>query len=183
VGRPTLFTDVEENQLVQWIQECETNHQPQTKVQVLQKVQEVLAIKTENLAVDIPSEQWWRKFRKRHSILTIKKVCLVVQKPMTLNQPMKIEHRRLKAVQDEDTIVTFREALKSLMTTHKYPPSNIWNFDETPFGLDVVASQVVATKGKKKLYHCTVDRTSNITCLPIVNAAGFHLKPLIIFKG
>lgn len=43
--------------------------------------------------------------------------------------------------------------------------------------------KVVSLKKTKKQYSCSVDRSSNITCLVTVNAKGEHLKTLVIFKG
>jgi len=77
-GGQALLTPKEEEDLQDWILLCDANNTPQTKSQILLKVQEVLSIKKGDDR--IPSNSWWKSFRKRHPQLVIKRVsCSSIQ--------------------------------------------------------------------------------------------------------
>ncbi|KAI5058360.1 hypothetical protein GOP47_0026530 [Adiantum capillus-veneris] len=71
-----------------------------------------------------------------------------------------------------------------LYDENKYPPSNIWNADETGFqGSRDKGMKILAKKGTKSVYGITCDSREWMTVLCCVNAAGHAIPSYYIFKG
>jgi len=85
---------------------------------------------------------------------------------------------------DFSTIKSYFNNLGDLLRKHKYPPSAIYNVDETGFSIGssrksvVLLDQLNQYREKKQ-----PGRQEWITSLECVNAAGVTLPPCLIFKG
>jgi hypothetical protein len=85
---------------------------------------------------------------------------------------------------DFSTIKSYFDNLGELLREHKYPPTAIYNVDETGFSIGssrksvVLLDQLDKRREKKQ-----PGRQEWITSLECVNAAGVTLPPCLIFKG
>jgi hypothetical protein len=85
---------------------------------------------------------------------------------------------------DFSTIKSYFDNLGELLREHKYPPSAIYNVDETGFSIGssrksvVLLDQLNQRREKKQ-----PGRQEWITCLECISASGVTLPPCLIFKG
>jgi hypothetical protein len=85
---------------------------------------------------------------------------------------------------DFSTIKSYFDSLGEVLREHKYPPSAIYNVDETDFSIRsssksvVLLDQLNQRREKKQS-----GRQEWITCLECVSASGVTLPPCLIFKG
>lgn len=106
---------------------------------------------------------------------------------------------RVKADSPEKLVPWFTE-LKGLLDRYQYQPNNIYNMDETGYGVGVIQStRVLAVvdvrrggdggeqKGKErkkgKVVHVQPGRQEWVTVLECVSALGTALPPMVILKG
>ncbi|MCO5547573.1 hypothetical protein L7F22_001024 [Adiantum nelumboides] len=83
-----------------------------------------------------------------------------------------------------EIVKTLHDNLEKLYNVNNYPPSNIWNADETGFqGSRDKGMKVLARKGSKSIYGITCDSREWMTVLCCVNAAGQTIPSYYIFKG
>lgn len=62
-------------------------------------------------------------------------------------------------------------------------PEQVWNWDESGFNFEHQPVKVVAEKGSKTVVSRTSSKSSNLTVIACVNAAGTAMPPLLITKG
>jgi hypothetical protein len=116
------------------------------------------------------SDRWIDCFRTRHPRI---KTCF----------SRTIDTARSTAL-DFSTIKSYFDNLGELLREHKYPPSTIYNVDETGFSIGssrksvVLLDQLNQRREKKQ-----PGRQEWITCLECVSASGVTLPPCLIFKG
>jgi hypothetical protein len=116
------------------------------------------------------SDQWIDRFRARHPRI---KTCFL----------RTIDTARCTAL-DFSTIKSYFNNLGEVLREHKYPPSAIYNVDETGFSIGssrksvVLLDQLDKRREKKQ-----PGRQEWITSLECVDAAGVTLPPCLIFKG
>lgn len=87
-------------------------------------------------------------------------------------------------VLDFSTIKSYFDNLGEVLREHKYPPSAVYNVDETGFLIgssrkSAVRLNQLNTRREKK----QPGRQEWITCLKCVSASGVTLPPCLIFKG
>jgi hypothetical protein len=70
------------------------------------------------------------------------------------------------------------------MKEHAYEPSNIWNMDESGFGIsEEQTMKVLVYLNKNIQYKVVAGKQEWVTNMECMNAAGEALPPLLIFKG
>ncbi|EIW70637.1 hypothetical protein TREMEDRAFT_68144 [Tremella mesenterica DSM 1558] len=117
---------------------------------------------------------WISKFRKRHpSVNSV--------------WTRQIDRSRIEGVQANNIIPWFAE-IGSLMEEHKYKSSNVFNMDETGFGIGTTQSRrvlVVIEKGevRGKATKAMPGRQEWVTLIECISADGIALPPLVIFRG
>jgi hypothetical protein len=85
---------------------------------------------------------------------------------------------------DFSTIKSYFDNLGELLREHKYPPTAIYNVDETGFSIGSSRKSVVLLDQLDKRRETKQPgRQEWITSLECVNAAGVTLPPCLIFKG
>ena len=115
-------------------------------------------------------KNWLDKFKSRH--LEIQGVWA-----------RKIENARHKAVTKE-AITSWFEAVTSLMLQHQYPPSRIYNMDESGFAIgDSQSSRALINIREETSWKVISGRQEWVTAIECVNALGTALPPLVIFKA
>jgi len=85
---------------------------------------------------------------------------------------------------DFPTIKSYFDNLGALLREHKYPPSAIYNVNETGFSIRSSRNSVVLfDQLKNRREKRQPGRQEWITSLEYVNAAGVTLPPCLIFRG
>jgi hypothetical protein len=76
------------------------------------------------------------------------------------------------------------DAVLAMYEDHKYEPSNIWNMDESGFGIgDEQATRVLIYLDKPTKHKVIGGKQEWVTDIECISAAGEALPPLLIFKG
>lgn len=119
---------------------------------------------------NIPGEDWFLKFKKRHN-LSIKK-------------PEALEYARKKNT-DPFVISEYFELLKKTLESLnlRSSPGQIWNMDETSFCSDPSKTKVVGERGAASTRITAGPGKSNTSVLFAAAANGTKAPPLIIYKG
>ena len=122
----------------------------------------------------ILGHNWVARFRKRHPEL-----CSV----WTRN----LDTLRLHAESPEKLAPWFAE-IGALTARHAYPPSLIFNMDETGFAIGAAAQStrvltVIDGPRVKKANQAAGARQESVTSIECISAAGTVLPPFIIYKG
>ena len=72
--------------------------------------------------------------------------------------------------------------LANVMDKYKFPPSKIWNTDETGVSTVTKPSKIVAAKGKRNVGSVTSgERGTNVTLITAVSAIGNTIPPMFVF--
>jgi len=120
-GRKALLTTANEEKLVEWILACGQANRPQTKLPILAKVEEISNHLTGNPVV--PSNSWWKSFRKRHETLVIKKVSLFLPFQL-INSQWVSEHFRPDATTNMEVLQAFFWSIERTLQD-KYLPTRM----------------------------------------------------------
>jgi hypothetical protein len=168
-----ILTPIEESTLENWIYRAAKLGAPVTRQLVKILASEIQSERSsnhnENQSSPI-SDQWVDRFRTQHPRI---KTCF----------SRTIDAARSTAL-DFSTIRSYFDNLGKVLREHKYPPSAIYNVDETGFSIGssrksvVLLDQLNQRREKKQL-----GRQEWITCLECVSASGVTLPPCLIFKG
>ena len=94
-----------------------------------------------------------------------------------------INAARKSATSNPFIIYNFYNQLDKIVTENNLTPKQIWNCDESKFPTDPQKCKVVSIKGEVAYKVRPGARRENITTLPVCNAVGRAMDPLIIFKG
>lgn len=113
-------------------------------------------------------EDWLSGFLKRHPQLA-----LSAAEPTSIARAMGF---------NRVNVGKFFDLLESLMDQYKFPPTHIFNVDET--GLTTVPkrqSRILALKGKKQVgLASSAERGQLTTAVLCMSASGYYLPPLLI---
>jgi hypothetical protein len=167
------LTPIKESTLENWIYRAAKLGTPVTRQLVKILASEIQSEKSsnnnENESRPI-SDRWINRFQKCHLRI---KTCF----------SRTIDTARSTAL-DFSTIKSYFDNLGELLREHKYPPSAIYNVDETGFSIGssrksvVLLDQFDKRREKKQL-----GQQEWITSLECVSASRVTLPPCLIFKG
>ena len=116
-----------------------------------------------------PGPDWLKLFMKRNK-LSFKKANM-------------INAARKSAISNPFIIYNFYDQLDKIVTENNLTPKQIWNCDESEFPTDPQKWKVVSVKEEVAYKVTPGAHRENITTLPVCNAVGRAMDPLIIFKG
>ncbi|MCO5551985.1 hypothetical protein L7F22_005493 [Adiantum nelumboides] len=169
-GPPSMLSMEEEDALLQWVfLKCEYRHGVSVH-DVKLKFAEMCQTRHTLLSNGIPGKSWWEAFRRRHPNLVFR-----VSEGLDQSRTCKFRPEIVKTLHDN---------LEKLYSEHNFPPTNIWNADETGFqGSRDKGMKVLARKGAKAVYGITADSREWMTVLCCVNAARHAIPSYYIFKG
>lgn len=121
-----------------------------------------------NQETKLAGEQWTQSFLSRHKL--------------TLRIPQKTSIGRIMGF-NKKQIDTFFDNLTQLLRKFNFPPSRIYNMDET--GITTVPNKVpkiIATKGKKSVNKVSsAERGQLVTAVCCFSAGGHYVPPALIF--
>lgn len=173
-----ILTDAEEATLVRWIKQYTVTGTPITNpllIELAYNIRNARVIHASRSAPDPPipshiNHKWIYRFTKRHpEIGSI--------------YARQLEYARKDGASYEHVQRWF-DAVSSKYAEHKYQPSDIWNMDESGFGIgEEQAMKVLVYLDKGTQYKVIAGKQEWVTDIECINAAGEALPPLLIFKG
>ncbi|XP_046141570.1 MFS-type transporter clz9-like [Osmia bicornis bicornis] len=172
-GPPTVLTDEEENQLVEWIFHMHKAGYPITKAQIINSVTMLVKeLKRDNpFKNGRPGRSWLESFQKRHPELTQR-----IAQNLT-NARASVTEKALREWFAEINSYFNKNGLCNI------DPSRIFNCDESAFFLCPKGEKVFVKKGEKCVYNFVQnDEKECLTTLFMVNAEGMLGPPLILFS-
>ncbi|XP_045181703.2 tigger transposable element-derived protein 6-like [Mercenaria mercenaria] len=115
-------------------------------------------------------KNWWEGLKRRHGL--------------TLRQPERLGSTRCRMM-NRDVVGKYFEALSNIITSSNLndKPEFIWNCDETSKNFEHNPIKVVSGIGAKNVCGRTSSKSTNITIMACVNAAGKAMPPMFIVKG
>lgn len=170
-----VFTELEENSLVNYIQTVAKMQYGLTKKGVRQLAYKFAKANSKTYPKtwddeQIAGEEWMRGFLNRHS------KTLSIRKPEATSLSRATSFNRYN-------IGCFFKNLKDVHDRFgPIPPERIWNLDETGLSTVQGQSKIVAPKGVKQIGSATsAERGHLVTMIAAVNAVGNSLPPMLIF--
>ena len=116
-GRQGVLSVEEESALVKWMLEMQEHAHPICIMELRRKVAEMTQDRWTPFKDGIPGRGWLRWFRNRHPELT-------------LRSAQALEEARAKGL-NPNSVASFYDNLQAAYQHHAYPPSHIWNADES----------------------------------------------------
>ncbi|EIW67026.1 hypothetical protein TREMEDRAFT_15754, partial [Tremella mesenterica DSM 1558] len=172
------LTPTEEDCLVDYIKHNTLLGQSPTATLVLEVAEELRRNRPliSSSSVPLPSlgRNWIAKFKSRHPTVS-----------STWTRQME---RACFVGTGTDRMIPWFAEVGSLMEKNHYKPSNIFNMDETGFGIGTTqASRVLAVfEGdgiRGKAWKTSPGRQEWVTIIECISADGEALPPMVIFKG
>ena len=165
-GPPKYLSDVEEEELGNFLIGSARIGYARSKKQVLAIVQNVVAKKGLNVVV---SHGWWESFQRRHSNVTIRSAEHLSYSRAIASSPEVLDH--------------YYDVLEQALVDNELQnsPSQIFNMDETGMPLEPDFPRVVAGRGQKHVSCITTGNKAQVTVVAACNAAGYVIPPMVIF--
>jgi hypothetical protein len=175
LGRPSVLTSDQEQELVQVILDCEARlfGLKLTDIRHLVfKFCERRQIKHSfNKVTQMAGEDWAHGFLKRNPTLSVRK-------------PEAVSIFRASGF-NREKVTHFYDALESVLfkdNVEVIPPSNIFNVDESGYTVCHKPQKIVGQKGKKSVGSLTsAERGKTVTAVCCVSACGTFVPPMLIF--
>ena len=126
--------------------------------------------KTPWSASGVPGKRWLRRFCSRHPEITSR-----------CSQELEVA---CACSLCPTTAKTLYSNLENLYMTYNYPPSNIWNCDES--GVEAGRSRgatVLARRERRFVHLIELNHMEHLSVLSYVNAVGGHMPNFYILKG
>ena len=158
----------EEVELVHFLVNCSKMGYGKTRRQVLQMVKEIVIKKGVTIKKHV-SNGWFRRFKSRFSVLTLRKGDAYASIRADCTNREKFENYFL--------------LLKEVLDKHdlEHKPGQIYNCDESGMPFDARPLNVVTSKKLKKVRSRTSSNKSQTTILACANTAGQAKPPMVIF--
>ncbi|XP_018374237.1 PREDICTED: uncharacterized protein LOC108768337 [Trachymyrmex cornetzi] len=172
-GGKTIFTNIQEKQLGQYIIKCAKINYGLTIDDVCklayQFAKKVVADYPANWDdARIATRDWYYAFKRRHGRLSLLK-------------PTPTSANRAKAF-NKLNVDNFFNLLKSALDKYPYLPNRIWNADETGFPtVPTKPVKIVAAKGFRASSYASAERGTNVTMTIAVSAAGDTIPPFYLY--
>ena len=161
----------EEKKLVDYIFQMQDLGHPLTVAELRLKV--ALATQTRFTpwsAIGLPGKSWLRRFRIRHPKIATRK-----------SQGLDVSRARALCPIIAESLYA---NLEQLYNAHNYPPSHIWNCDES--GVQVERSRgatILAKRGSKSVHSVEPDQREHLSVLSCINVGGGSIPNFYILKG
>jgi hypothetical protein len=166
---PVLIVD-EEQQLVDYIIQMQGLRFPLSLSQLKLKVALITHERATPFVHGIPGARWLRWFRRRHLELALR-----------LAQGLDTNCARGLCPAN---VNTFYNNLSELYERYKYPPSNIWNCNESGAQAGQNGGAYVLAKRGSHVVHSVIPNKQEwLTVLTCINASGQYIPNFYIFKG
>ena len=170
---PRIFTPEEEEELAEHISKFAQSGFPFTTVEIrglgFEYAQE-RGIEGFSGMKKVAGRKWFKGFMSRHAGLTLK-------------SPKLLSVYRAKCA-NRDVLNGWFDVYESVLEEKGInAPINIWNVDECGCIDTPKPKQIVCPVKARPNQLCSSEKGETSTAVVFVNAAGYHLKPLVIHKG
>jgi hypothetical protein len=170
-GSLAVLKEEEEHKLVQYLFKMQDLGHPLTPGQLRLKV--ALATQTRETpwsAVGAPGRSWLRSFKQRHPEVSSRK-----------SQGLEIGRARGLCPSSAASLYC---NLEQLYTAFTYPPSHIWNCDESGVQAGRSGGATVLAKTESRSVHSIEpDQREHLSVLSCINAEGGSIPNFYILKG
>lgn len=172
LGRPSVFTEEQEAILADHLHKMSNKFYGLTRAQfckICYAMAEKLGVADRfNEAKKSAGRDFLTGFFRRHPDLSIRK-----PEATSINRILGFN----KAEVDR-----FFENLENVMTKYHFPPSHIYNVDETGITTVQETEKIIAPRGQKRIGAVTSwERGKNVTAICAMSASGTYIPPLFIF--
>ena len=166
------LTTSEESALVDWILSMDTRGMPPTQALVRQMAEILLAERVQDASTEKPDigKRWVLNFLSRHPELKSK-------------YNRKYDYQRAKC-EDPEIVNAWFQLVQDTIIKYGIVDTDIYNFDEIGFQMGVIStSKVITATDRARTVSIQPGNREWVTAIETVNAAGWVLPPMIIFKG
>ena len=173
-----ILSNAEEKTLVRWISRYTCAGSPMTPALLLEMAELIRHERVRHASQNSSSikiiapigHEWLYRFLNRRPAI------------------QSIYTRQLEAARFEgatyEKVKAWFDAVALKFQERAYDNSNIWNMDESGFGIgESQATKVLVPLDRKQKYKIVVGKQEWVTVIECINAAGGALTPMIIFKG
>lgn len=173
-----ILTNAEESILVRWVQRYTITGAPLTNSLLRDLAYQLRCARVTHASRNhIPSaevrpinDKWLYRFKNRHP-----KIQTVFAR--------QLEHARFEGATYE-RVERWFNAVASQFEEYKYDLSNVWNMDESGFGIgEEQAMKVLIHLDSVQKHKVVAGKQEWVTDIESISAAGESLPPLLIFKG
>ena len=162
------LSPAEEKALIRWILDLEERGHPPAPSFVTTMADLLLSKRCGS--IKSVGKNWTTKFIKRSPELKTKFY-------------RRYDYARAKC-EDPDIIYQWFNLYQNMLGKYGFPPSDIWNFDETGFAMGIhQPKRVVCSANTKKPTSIQAGNREWVTTIEAINADGDAAPPLFIFKG
>ena len=173
-----ILSNAEEKTLVRWIKRYTSAGSPMTPALLLELAELIRHERVRHESQNSSStkiiapigHEWLYRFLNRHP--TIQSI-----------YAKQLEAARFNGA-SYDKVKGWFDAVAAQFQERTYDNSNIWNMDESGFGVgESQTTKVLVPLDRQQKYKAVVGKQEWVTVIECINAAGGALTPMIIFKG
>ena len=175
-GPATVLTPPEEKMLNEWAIHMAKIGFGRTREELLDKVRDIIIEdgRPNPFKDNKPGKDWYYAFLKRHPEISVRAPQQLAKERAVIT-PAKVEYWF------KDFANFMAEEVKD--TSLWKDPSRWFNPAGSGFPLCPKSGKVLAPRGLPNIYNFTSSDKTQITVLACINAAGYYLKPLIVYTG
>ena len=168
--RPVL-TPHDEKKIVDYIFKMQDRGHPLTAAELCLKVATTTETRsTPWSARGVPGKGWLRRFWSRHPEISSRR-----------SQGLEVARARALCPITAESLYT---NLERLYTAHSYPPTHIWNCDESGVQAGRAGgATILARRGNRSVHSIEPDQKEHLSVLSCVNADGGRIPNFYILKG
>ena len=161
----------EEKKLVDYVFKMQDFRHPLTTVELRLKVALPTHTRSTSWSTNgAPRKRWLRRFRRRHLELATRR-----------SQGLKIARARSLCPTTTETLYS---NLEFLYISYNYPPTHIWNCDESRVQVGHSGGATVLAKiGSRSVHSIEPDQREHLSVFSCVNADGESIPNFYILKG
>lgn len=172
------LTDAEEKILLRWIKQCSKGGLHITQPELLNLAEHIRSARVTHASSRSPSvprplkfnRKWLNRYSDRHPEIAS---AFIPQLPRARKDGASYEY-----------VKRWFDAVAALMIGYSYEQKDIYNMDESGFGIgEQQAVKVLYTIDQYQQYMVTGGKQEWVTDVECISAAGEALAPLLIFRG
>jgi hypothetical protein len=173
-----ILSNAEEETLVRWVKRYTCAGSPITPALLIEMAELIRHERVRHASQNSASaktitpigHEWLYRFLNRHP--TVRSI-----------YAKQLEATRFNGA-SYDKVKAWFDAVAAKFQERVYDNSNIWNMDESGFGVgESQTTKVLVPLDRQQQYKVVVGKQEWVTVIECINAAGDALPPMIIFKG
>jgi hypothetical protein len=166
-----ILTNAEEDTLIRWIKRCTKGGLHITGPMLLELTRHLRAARVTNASHDTPfqsstariNRKWLLRFQNRHT-------------EIGGIYGQQLEHARQEGATFENGRRWF-DAVEAMLEEHRYRPEDIWNMDESGFGIgEELAFKVLVYLDRTQKHRVVGGKQEWVTDIECINAAAYHIQ-------